>query len=330
MGDFGPAEKIKADDIAAVFRSEIRADVEALKAKGITPTLVGFLGTGDVAAKKYSEWTMKACEADGIKFEVREVDKMDLEDALNAANHDPNVNGILIYYPCFGAAPSFYGGSMDDYLRDSVPIEKDVEGLCHTYRHNLYHNIRYVDTQTSKYKGGIVTKTGTEGTKKCLLPCTPLAIIKVLEYLKLYDENLPVGDRMTGKNVTVINRSEIVGRPLAAMLANDGADVYSVDLNGVFLMKRGKIVDISESQEEIVKKSKLIITGVPTKDYKLPTEWVQPGSIVINVSHFKNVDEEALLKIPGVRYVPLVGKVTVGMLERNLIRLIKQFQIDDA
>lgn len=73
MGDFGPAEKVKADDIAAVFREEIRADVEALKAKGVHPTLVGFLGTGDVSAKKYSEWTMKACEADGIKFEVREV-----------------------------------------------------------------------------------------------------------------------------------------------------------------------------------------------------------------------------------------------------------------
>jgi len=73
MAEFGPAEKIKADDIATVFRSEIRADVEALKAKGITPTLVGFLGTGDVSAKKYSEWTSKACEADGIKFEVREV-----------------------------------------------------------------------------------------------------------------------------------------------------------------------------------------------------------------------------------------------------------------
>lgn len=158
MSDYGPAEKIKADDIAAVFRSEIRADVEALKAQGVHPTLVGFLGTGDVSAKKYSEWTMKACEADGIKFEVREVlalssarlhvrdcaytegstagwhascassplfpffvlmadcaytalqvDKMDLEEALAAASQDPNVHGILIYYPCFGAAPSFYG-----------------------------------------------------------------------------------------------------------------------------------------------------------------------------------------------------------------------------
>ena len=73
MGDYGPAEKVKADDIAAVFRDEIRKDVDELKAKGVQPLLVGFLGTGDVAAKKYSEWTMKACEADGIRFEVREV-----------------------------------------------------------------------------------------------------------------------------------------------------------------------------------------------------------------------------------------------------------------
>ena len=47
---------------------------------------------------------------------------------------------------------------------------------------------------------------------------------------QVYDEKLPTGDRMYGKSVTVINRSEIVGRPLAAMLANDGADVYSVDM----------------------------------------------------------------------------------------------------
>ncbi|CAN0042387.1 unnamed protein product, partial [Choristocarpus tenellus] len=48
----------------------------------------------------------------------------------------------MIYYPVFGAFPSFYGGSMDDYLRDTVSIKKDVEGLCNTYRRNLYHNIR--------------------------------------------------------------------------------------------------------------------------------------------------------------------------------------------
>ncbi len=100
--------------------------------------------------------------------------------------------------------------------------------------------------QDVQFSGGIARprENGLSGTKKSLLPCTPLAIIKLMEYLKVYDEALPLGNRMAGKNVVVINRSEIVGRPLAAMLANDGADVYSVDLNGVFLMRRGRMLEV--------------------------------------------------------------------------------------
>lgn len=55
------------------------------------------------------------------------------------------------------------------------------------------------------------------------------------------------------------------------------------------------------------------------KNYKLPTEWVKPGAIVVNVASYKNVKEEDLMKVPGVKYVPLVGKVTIAMLERNLV-----------
>ncbi|CAM9848186.1 unnamed protein product, partial [Discosporangium mesarthrocarpum] len=65
--------------------------------------------------------------------------------------------------------------------------------------------------------------------------------------------------------------------------------------------------------------------GVPTKAYKLPAEWLMEGSAVINVSTFKNVDEEEVMKRPGVTYVPMVGKVTVAMLERNLLRLHHNF-----
>ena len=73
----------------------------------------------------------------------------------------------------------------------------------------------------------------------------------------------------------------------------------------------------------------MIVTGVPTKDYRLPADWIQPNSTVVNVASFKNVDEQALLKIPGVVYVPMVGKVTVAMLERNLMRLFDQFHHPD-
>jgi hypothetical protein len=76
--------------------------------------------------------------------------------------------------------------------------------------------------------------------------------------------------------------------------------------------------------------SSVVITGVPVKSYRLPTEWIQPNSTVLNVASFKNVDEESLLKVPGVVYVPMVGKVTVAMLERNLMRLYEQFHAPGA
>ena len=58
-----------------------------------------------------------------------------------------------------------------------------------------------------------------KNSKKCLLPCTALSVVKILDSL-CYDQTKPVGQRMEGQTVTIVNRSEIVGRPLAAMLAN--------------------------------------------------------------------------------------------------------------
>ncbi|GBG32278.1 Methylenetetrahydrofolate dehydrogenase NAD+ [Hondaea fermentalgiana] len=312
------ARKVNATEVAEPFRQETQRLVQAMPAE-VKPLLVGFLASEDVASKRYAEWTGKSCRKDGIEFELRECKPLDLEAKVQEANEDPKVHGIMIYYPCFGAVPSFYGGRMDDHLRDLVAVEKDVEGLCYTYRHNLYHNVRQLPMIS-----------GEPSDKKCLLPCTPLALVKILEYLKVYDEALPLGDRMSGQTVTIINRSEIVGRPLGAMLANDGADVYSVDIDSIYLMRRAKMLPTEVTVEEACKKSRVIVTGVPSENYKLPSEWVQPGTVVLNVSHFKNVDEEALLQISGVRYVPLVGKVTVAMLERNLIRLINNFHLPDS
>lgn len=63
---------------------------------------------------------------------------------------------------------------------------------------------------------------------------------KFLEHIAVYNRILPVGNRLHGKIITVINRSEVVGRPLAALLANDGAKVYSVDENGIIEFHRGE------------------------------------------------------------------------------------------
>ena len=116
------------------------------------------------------------------------------------------------------------------------------------------------------------------------------------------------------------------------VLANDGADVYSVDINSIYLFQGGKLrkCDDGETPESCVRKSTIVVTGVPTKAYRLPTEWIQPESTVVNVASFKNVDEEKLLQVPGVTYVPMVGKVTVAMLERNLMRLYENFHHPDV
>jgi len=308
--------KVNAGVIAKSFRDEIKATVATMKKDGIEPPLlVGLLANKDPAARKYAEWTGKACRADGLRYELRTLDDpIEVEAALIDANNDPRVHGIIVYYPIFGQEESFSGTSQDDYLRDSVSHKCDVEGLCHLYRSNLYRNVRYLDHPANNHK--------------CLLPCTALSVVKIIEACPgCYDWTKPVGRKLEGKTVTVINRSEIVGRPLAAMLANDGADVYSVDINSIYMFRDGRLHPCGddETPESCVRKSSIVVTGVPTKNYKLPTEWVNPNTTVVNVASFKNVDEEALLKIPGVVYVPLVGKVTVAMLERNLMRLYEQF-----
>ncbi len=207
------------------------------------PLLVGLLANKDPAARKYAEWTGKACRADGLRYELRTLDDpIDVEAALIDANDDPRVHGIIVYYPIFGQEESFSGASQDDYLRDSVSHKCDVEGLCHLYRTNLYRNVRYLDYPANN--------------QKCLLPCTALSVVKIIEACPgTYDMTKPVGRKLEGKTVTVINRSEIVGRPLAAMLANDGAIVYSVDINSIYMFKDGRLHPCpDETPESCVRK----------------------------------------------------------------------------
>eukprot|EP00980_Cylindrotheca_fusiformis_P015361 scaffold4306_cov154-Cylindrotheca_fusiformis.AAC.7 len=315
VADAKKGVKVNSGVVAKQFREEIKAKVDSMKKQGIEPPLlVGLLANKDPAAKQYAEWTGKACQNDGLRYELRTIDDpIDVENALIDANEDPAVHGIIVYYPIFGQEESFSGESQDDYLRDSVSHKCDVEGLCHLYRSNLYRNVRFLDPPMN--------------TQKCLLPCTALSVVKILEECPgCYDKkSKPIGRHMEGKIVTIVNRSEIVGRPLAAMLANDGATVYSVDINSIYMFKGGRVHPCDETPESCVRKSSIVVTGVPTKAYRMPTEWIRPNTTVVNVASFKNVDEESLLKIPGVVYIPMVGKVTVAMLERNLMRLYEQF-----
>ena len=207
----------------------------------------------------------------GVMYELREVDREELETLLIEANDDNNVDGVIVYYPIFN-------GRQDQYLQQIPDIRKDVEGLSHRYIFKLYHNERYLD----------------EGqTQKCILPCTPLAIVKILDHIGVYKTILPFGNRLYGRTITVINRSETVGRPLAAMLANDGASVYSVDVAGVQQFTRGE--GIKKKMHEVVERpnwtleqclalSDVVISGVPGSAFEVSTRQLKEGAVCINFS----------------------------------------------
>lgn len=120
--------------------------------------MVGFLANDDPASKNYAEWTAKSCKETGVDFKLKQVNKCELEKSIKEANLDKSINGIMIYYPVFG-------NHLDMYLQNQVHQLKDVEGLGNTAMQNLYHNKRYMD--------------GDKKTMKSIIPCTPLAIVKV-------------------------------------------------------------------------------------------------------------------------------------------------------
>lgn len=159
---------------------------------------------------------------------------------------------------------------------------KDVEGLSPQLISNMYQNIRFLDPPTN--------------LKKSILPCTPLAVIKILEHLHIYNTFLDYGKRLFGRRITVINRSEVVGRPLAALLANDGAEVYSVDVTGVQHFSRGSGLRNQKHEvrdmegwglEQCLPISEVVISGVPGDKYKVPTNLIREGAVCINFSSEK-------------------------------------------
>ncbi|EIW67140.1 hypothetical protein TREMEDRAFT_45534 [Tremella mesenterica DSM 1558] len=238
---------VTASKVHVPFKSELLNVILSSRFKNRPPNLLGILATKKEDARTYAEFTRRACEQIGIDFELRLVGEaregmdnagvgIDVEEAILEANDDDNVDGIMVYYP-------IYGGRQDQYLQSVVSPLKDVEGLNHQFLFNLYHNIRFISPHTlrpipASHIPQPILKPGQEappppGTVKSIIPCTPLAIVKVLEHLGVYNAMLEYGDRARGKVITVLNRSEVVGRPLAALLANDGARVLSVDIDSI-------------------------------------------------------------------------------------------------
>src|SRR3989339_726947 len=176
------AKIIDGKQVAADMRAEIKAEVAELKKKGIVPGLGVILVGADPASQSYVTAKEKACEEAGIFSDDNrlpaETSEADLLALVEKMNKDPKINGILVQLPL----PKHIDESK--VLLAISPL-KDVDG---------FHPMNI-----GKMVAG----------EKAFLPCTPHGIIKLLQRS---------GVKLSGAEVVVVGRSNIVGKPVANML----------------------------------------------------------------------------------------------------------------
>ena len=297
-----PARVIDVAEVAAPYRAEVREHVARLRRE---LRIVGLLSQAEGPAHTYAQYARRGAEEAGITMDLRQIEPAEAEAALREANGDPAVDGIFLYYPLADPIE-------DRWLRELVDPRKDVEGMHSFWSRLLYENRRYVDDARSQ---------------RTILPCTPLGILKLLEAAGLRARGPEVRAPLEGVVACVINRSEIVGRPLSAMLANDGATVISLDVNGtvVFEPAIGRrhahvVRDSTRDRAAALRQADIVITGVPSREFALVTaEEIKPGAICVNFSQLRNFDD-SVLEVASA-FVPRVGPMTVTMAMRNLVRL---------
>ena len=175
---------IDGKELARNLRGEIAAGVAALKAeKGVTPGLAVILVGDNPASVSYVTAKEKACtEAGMLSREIRlpaETTEEELVSLVKKLNCDPEIHGILVQLP----VPKHI---RDKAVIDAIAPEKDVDG--------------FTPINVGKMMIG----------DECFLPCTPHGIIKLIEFS---------GMDIRGKHAVVIGRSNIVGKPVAALLA---------------------------------------------------------------------------------------------------------------
>ena len=176
------AEIINGKELAKNIRLELKNEVSKLKEKGIIPKLAVIMVGDDKASKVYVKNKSKACEEIGIEYEEFLLDEsISMEELLNLIeklNNRKDINGILLQSPI----PKNL--NIDEAF-NKIDYKKDVDGF------NPVNVGKLVIGQDS------------------FISCTPYGVIKMLE-----NYNIPI----EGKNVVIIGRSNIVGKPLMQCL----------------------------------------------------------------------------------------------------------------
>lgn len=253
---------------------------EKIKEEKLNITLAIILVGNNEASKLYIKNKEKYCTEVGIKVDKYLLDEDTSEEVLinliKDLNEDEKVTGIILQSP----VPD---GIDFDKCSGMILPSKDVDGFTKDNVYNLYLN------------------------KKSILPCTVKGIIKLLEYYNI---------EINGKNVAIIGRGNIVGKPLAMALENRNATVS-------LLHSKTKDLKMFTKDADIV----VVACGIPKL---LKKEMVKEGSVVIDVGisrvdgkivgdiDFDNIKDIALFVTPNPGGI---GPMTIAMIIDNLIEM---------
>jgi len=316
------AKIIDGEAVAEQIKSKVSADAAALSRAGRTPHLVAVQVGENPASKIYTNMQAKACESVGIEYELLNLPDTISRDALLAKigelNADAKVSGLILQMP-------LPAGIDARTVQQAIAPAKDVEGMHPENMGRLF------------YGGGVVS------------PCTAAAAVELLKST--------CGD-LAGKEAVVVGHSEIVGKPIAAILLQSLNAAPTVTVCHVAT----KDLKAHTSKADIV----FVATGVsqvrwlaynrrkkagetpplPNLSPLISADMLKPGAIVIDVAinripkgfdengePLKNdkgkpdmatigdVDYEAAKeKVGAITPVPGgVGPVTVAMLLKNTV-----------
>ncbi|WP_456383234.1 bifunctional methylenetetrahydrofolate dehydrogenase/methenyltetrahydrofolate cyclohydrolase FolD [Hydrogenimonas sp.] len=276
---------IDGKKLALKIREEIAKEVEELKtSREITPGLAVVLVGDDPASHAYVKMKAKACKEAGIYSITHEmpesISQSEIEETILMMNKNPNIDGILVQLPLPGHIDA-------TKILELIDPAKDVDGF-HPYNFGRL-------------------MTGLDG----FVPCTPLG---VMEMLKAY------GIDPKGKDACVVGASNIVGKPMAALLLNAFA---TVDICHIY----------TKDLIEHTRRADILVVGVG-KAGLVTEEMVKEGAVVIDIginrledgSLVGDVDYEAVApKCSHITPVPGgVGPMTIAMLLKNTLKAAKE------
>ncbi len=276
---------IKGKPVADAITAELQKDVEALKAQGITPKLkIVRVGAreDDLAYERGALSRMEKC---GIAAEVLElpvdIEQADFVKALKAVNDDPAVHGILLFRPL----PKQLDMEEIKFVVDAV---KDIDCMNPLNAEKIF-----------------------EGDKTGYPPCTSQACVEILDHY---------GVELKGKNVAVVGRSMVVGKPLAMLL---------LDKNATVTICHSRTADLPA----VCRQNDVVIAAVGRAEM-VKGDFINEGTVVIDVGINVNAEgklcgdvkfDECVDKASMITPVPAgVGSVTTSVLAKHVVKACKQ------